>query len=94
MTMRKQEQLRMEESRAEQDAAALQNSISSTRQWIEKVRQYQRLPEINREIIELLVKEIRVFRDRSISITLNYADPYAPLRGYLEEIEEVKEHVG
>ncbi|NBH76657.1 hypothetical protein D3Z52_00370 [Clostridiaceae bacterium] len=91
---RQREQLRMEESRAEQDAAALQNSISSTRQWIEKVRQYQRLPEINREIIELLVKEIRVFRDRSISITLNYADPYAPLRGYLEEIEEVKEHVG
>lgn len=91
---RQREQLRLEEGKAEQDAAALGNSISSTRKWIEKIRQYQRLPEINREIIELLIKEIRVFHDKNIVITLNYADPYAPLREYLNEIEEVKEDVG
>lgn len=91
---RQREQLRLEEKKAERDAAARSSSISSTRKWIEKIRQYQRLPEINREIIELLVKEIKVFHDKSIVITLNYADPHAPLREYLNEIEEVKEDVG
>ena len=62
-------------------------AIGSTKKWLDAIRKYQDLPELNREVMDLLVQEIRVTKTRQIKVVLNYADPYQPLNQYLQEIE-------
>ena len=51
------------------------------------MQEYRRLPAITRELLDTLVERISIHEDRSITIQLNYADPFAALRPYhtLEE---------
>ena len=84
------ERLLDEETRASADMQALTAAIGSTQKWLDAIRKYQDLPELNREVMDLLVQEIRVTKTRQIKVTLNYADPYQPLYQYLQEIEVMK----
>mgnify|MGYP001623098145 FL=1 len=84
------ERLLDEETRASADMQALTAAIGSTQKWLDAIRKYQDLPELNREVMDLLVQEIRVTKTRQIKVTLNYADPYQPLYQYLQEIEAMK----
>lgn len=58
--------------------------------WLNAIKHYQRFLVIDRGLIDLLVEKITVFHDRSIHISLNYADPYL----LLESAEGEKCHVG
>lgn len=81
------ERLLDEETKASADMQALDGAIGSTKKWLDAIRKYQDLPELNREVMDLLVQEIRVTKTRQIKVVLNYADPYQPLNQYLQEIE-------
>ena len=67
--------------------------LASTNQWLDAVKKYHTIPELNPEIIKKLVKDILVFKDRHIKVVLNYADPYKPITQFLDDIKEVQ-HVG
>ena len=88
------DQLRDEESKAEQEAQKLVDCVSTTKSWIAGIKKYHWLPSINREIVDLLVKDILVFGDRRIQINLNYTDPYAPLLAYMNEVKEAEKYAG
>lgn len=80
---------------AEAKAATVKNAhksvVSSTNAWLQAVKKYQALPELNAEIVGQLVKEILVYEDRHIKVILNYADPYKPIKQFLDSIEEVRQ---
>ena len=84
------EKLRQEEFSLQELMMVSSAHLRDAERWIAEVKRYQRLPEVDRPIVDLLIEEIRVFEDKSVKIILNYADPYAPLRAYMEEIKEVR----
>ena len=49
--------------------------------------------EINREIVEILIDKILVSEDQSITVVLNFADPFKLLKDYLQEIEVIQDAV-
>lgn len=87
---REYEQLLDEEANASADMQALTAAIGSTQKWLDAIKKYQELPELNREVMDLLVQEIRITKTRHIKVILNYADPFQPLHQYLQEIEVIK----
>ena len=84
-----QEQFQKEEIAAREVIKEADNHLKDAEQWIAEMKRYQALPEIDRPMLDLLVKRILVFQDRSIKIELNYADPYEPLRTYMGKQPEV-----
>lgn len=78
-----------EESSAQADKNSLDAALSSSRQWMESIRRYQVLSEIDRELIVALVEKIEVFHDKRIKIHLTYADPYLPLNSFMNRLKEV-----
>ena len=66
----------------------MQKGLSTTQAWVRAMREYQRLPAITRELLDTLVERISIHEDRSITIQLNYADPFAALRSYHTLTEE------
>lgn len=83
------EQFQKEEIAAREVIKEADNHLKDAEQWIAEMKRYQALPEIDRPMLDLLVKRILVFQDRSIKIELNYADPYEPLRTYMGKQTEV-----
>ncbi len=83
------EQFQKEEIAAREVIKEADNHLKDAEQWIAEMKRYQALPEIDRPMLDLLVKRILVFQDRSIKIELNYADPYEPLRTYMGKQPEV-----
>ena len=65
----------------------MQKGLSTAQAWVRAMQEYRRLPAITRELLDTLVERISIHEDRSITIQLNYADPFAALRPYhtLEE---------
>lgn len=81
-----------EEEKAQAQEAALHESLSAVQTWLYAIKTYRALPELNQEILKLLVKEILVYKDRHIQIVFNYADPYkliAELQNHMEEVRDV-----
>ena len=60
----------------------MQKGLSTTQAWVCAMREYQRLPAVTRELLDTLVERISIHEDRSITIQLNYADPFAALPPY------------
>lgn len=58
----------------------MRKSLSTAQAWVRAMQEYQRLPAITRELLDTLVERISIHEDRSITIQLNYADPFAALR--------------
>lgn len=82
-----------EEAHAHSDTQALDRALNSTKTWVAAVRKYSVLPELNREILDLLVESILVYDHTHIKINLKYSDPYLAINTFLKEVE-VMEHAG
>ena len=80
------EELLIAETKAAAETKALGTVVDTTQKWIDAVKKYQKLPFIDRELIDALIDSIEVYGDRHIKINLNYADPYEPLRSFLNQI--------
>lgn len=81
---------------AEEAAAARRNAVQKkitvTQEWIGNMKEYQSLPALTPEILRLLIKEIQVHSNRSITIVFNFSDPYksiTELRNCVEEVRQV-----
>ncbi len=84
---KKYDELLQEETRALSDLRAKDAALSITQKWLDAVKRYQKLPSIDRGLLELLVERIEVSKDGTIRIVLRYDDPYRPIAEYLERIE-------
>ncbi len=61
-------------------------ALATAEAWMAAVRRYQKLPYLDRGLIDALVEKILVFEDKSIRICLTYQDPMGLLSaGPLEE---------
>lgn len=81
-----------EEEKAQAQEAALHESLSAVQTWLYAIKTYWALPELNQEVLRLLIKEILIYKDRHIQIVFNYADPYkliAKLQNHMEEVRNV-----
>lgn len=81
-----------EEEKAQAQEAALHESLSAVQTWLYAIKMYRALPELNQEVLRLLIKEILIYKERHIQIVFNYADPYkliAKLQNHMEEVRNV-----
>lgn len=76
-----------EYERLSKSADELGEVISSAQQWINTIKEYHKLPVINRELFVLLVDKIYVSDDNKIKIQLMYDDPYKSIMDYLKKVE-------
>ena len=83
-----QNELIVQETKANERINAMDAALSSTERWLQSVKRYQALPEIDREVMDALVEKIFVYADRHIKIVLRYADPYQPLSDFLQGVED------
>ena len=67
----------------------MQKGLSTAQAWVRAMQEYRRLPALTKELLDTLVERISIHEDRSITIQLNYADPFAALRPYHTLTEEV-----
>lgn len=88
------ENLLEEENRVFASSKKLGNILTSSNKWIQFVKEYRAIPEIDRKAVEYLIKRINIYPDKRIEIILNYEDPFRLLSDYLSEIPEVLEDVG
>lgn len=88
------EELFQEEHDAVMQAEQLGQALATTQSWIRAVKRYQKLPDVNQEIVKMLVKDIRVVDSGTVHINLNFADPFAPLKEYLDRVDEVMQNAG
>lgn len=72
----------------------LDHQIDSAKKWINALKRYQRIPVVDRELLDLLIDKIYVFSDKRIRVELKYKDPFAPFMEFLEEVREVDKRVG
>lgn len=77
-------QILKEEMAAQESIKASNAHLRNTERWVAEMKRYQMIPSIDRTMMDLLIQEIQVFRDRSVKIKLNYADPHESLRAYME----------
>ena len=87
------EELLSEESRLFGEIKKLDMALASSSKWIQALKQYHKVPVIDRAIVELLIDKIYITENRDIKVILNYADPYKELRDHLREIEVIKDAV-
>ena len=71
-----------EEAAQKKQVEQMQKGLSAAQTWVRGMQEYQRLPAITRELLDTLVQRISIHEDRSITIQLSYADPFAALRPY------------
>lgn len=80
---------------AEKEAAARKNAVqkklSVTQEWICNMKEYQSLPTLTPEILKLLIKEIQVHSNRSITIVFNFSDPYRSISELQNCVEKVRQ---
>lgn len=88
------ENLLEEENRLFASSKKLDHIVATSSQWIQFVKEYRRIPEIDRKAVEYLIKRINIYPNKRIQIILNYEDPFRLVTEYLEEIPEVLEDAG
>ena len=66
-------------------------ALATAEAWMAAVRRYQKLPYLDRGLIDALVEKILVFEDKSIRICLTYQDPMGLLTA--EPLEEEGGHL-
>lgn len=86
-------QLQTEETALREEIKTARAQLCDAERWINELKRYERLPELDRAMMDLLIREIRVFRDRSVKIELNYADPYQSIRAYMKQYAEERDAV-
>ena len=88
---REYEALLQEETKTLSDIRAKDAVLGATEKWLDAIKRYQKIPSIDRALLNLLVARIEVSKDREIKIILNYADPYQPIMEFLERIEVIRD---
>lgn len=72
----------------------LGNIVTTSNKWIQFVKEYRCIPDIDRKALDYLVKRINVYPGKKIEIILNYEDPFKLITEYLDGIPEVMQDVG
>lgn len=85
-------QLLEEENKLFASSKCLESIVAKSHKWIQFLKEYQSFPEINRTVIDFLVKRINIFAGKRIELILNYEDPFRLVSEYLEHIPEVTEN--
>lgn len=88
---KKYNDLLQEETQALSDMREKDAALSVTGKWLETIRKYQKLPVIDKALMDLLVERIEVSKDKTIKIILNYKDPYQPVMEFMNRIEVLKD---
>lgn len=88
---KKYNDLLQEETQALSDMREKDAALSVTGKWLETIQKYQKLPVIDKALMDLLVERIEVFKDKTIKIILNYKDPYQPVMEFMNRIEVLKD---
>ena len=79
-----------EEKQMRDRTEALKRVLDEANEWVSAVRKYAALPELSRELLDLLVDSIIVYDHKHIKVNLKYADPYQIMESFLREIEVVE----
>lgn len=87
------EALLEEEHEAELKLLELKETYNTATKWLNCLKQYGKVPELNKELVDLIVDKIYVFNDKRIQVILNYGDPYKAFASILTD-KEVLENVG
>lgn len=87
------EALLEEEREAELKVLEYKETYKTASNWLNCLKQYGEVPELTKELIDLVIDKIYVFNDRRIQVTLNYKDPYEQFVSLLAD-KEVLENVG
>lgn len=90
----KNNQLLTQENEVSMEIGKLEGTLSTAEKWVNALKKYQKLPEINREIMDELVDYIEVYSNREIEVYLNYCDPFQKVKAFLEQISEVMKDAG
>ncbi len=69
-------ELQSSEIEAEKSLMLLKEKTAKAQQWVESVKNFKKVPELTREIVELLVSRILIFSNGHIHVELNYENPY------------------
>ena len=85
----KLEYYREESEQLTEKSQELVTVISTTQQWLNAIKEYKKLPEISRSILDALVDKIYVSESKAIKIELRYCDPYKPIMDYLQKVEVI-----
>lgn len=90
----KRDQFLMQENEISVAIGEMKNAINTAEKWVQEIKEYQKLPEVNRELLDKLVESIEVFGSREIEVHLSYSNPFKALKEYLDRIPEVKKNAG
>jgi len=82
-----------QETRALEDVNAVSATISASMEWVNALYKYWELPEITKELLDILVDRIEVVDGHNIRVVLRYSDPYANLEHLLQRMEAVRHAV-
>lgn len=78
-----------EEQYAMEDMNAVPTTIAASKQWVNALYQYCELPEITRELIELLIDCVKIMDGSNIRVVLRYSNPYSHLESLKQRMEEI-----
>ena len=84
------EDLLDDERCALEDVNALASTVSASRQWINALYKYWEIPEITRELVDILVDRIEITDSKNIRIILRYTNPYAHVESLIKRMEGVR----
>ena len=73
-----------------EDVNALASTVSASRQWINALYKYWEIPEITRELVDILVDRIEIIDGKNIRIILRYTNPYAHVESLIKRMEETR----
>lgn len=90
----KVDDLLIQENQTSVTIGELHNTLYTAQSWIQKIKKYEKLPELTKELVDELVDSIEVYSNREIVIHLKYSDPFKQLKDYIQRVPEVKRHAG
>ena len=70
-----------------EDVNALASTVSASKQWINALYKYWEIPEITRELVNILVDRIEIIDGKNIRIILRYANPYTHVESLIKRME-------
>lgn len=82
-----------EEREAELKLLEAKETYNTAQRWLNSLKQYGKVPTLNKELIDLIIDKVYVFNDKRIQVVLNYGDPYKAFASILTDTE-VLDHVG
>lgn len=88
------ERILEEENKLFTSSKRFENIVTSSERWLQMLKEYQSIPNIDRTAVGFLVRRICVFQNRRIELILNYEDPFRLVAEYLNQIPEVMENAG